>query len=147
MIRGPHPPGGGGGWGGYLGGWKWSGDLLDDMGMTGTMWGWRGRRGDDRDNMGGDNGDDGDHMGTFWGLWGWCGDNGDDTGMTWATRGRWGPCGDHRDNKITKNAITFEQIEIIEFRLKFWDPWAPPTHIHCSWCIAGGCPIPNDSFI
>ena len=37
-------------------------------------------------------------------------------GMTW---GQWGPCG---DNEITKNAITFERIEIIEFCLKIWDP-------------------------
>ena len=34
----------------------------------------------------------------------------------------WGPRGPHGDNKITKNAITFERIEIIEFRLKIWDP-------------------------
>ena len=46
--------------------------------------------------------------------------------MTGMTRGR---CkddgdkrGDHGDNKITKNALTFERIEIIEFRLKIWDP-------------------------
>ena len=47
------------------------------------------------------------------------GDDGDDTGMTGMTRGRRGP---HGDNKITKNAITFERIKIIEFRLKIWDP-------------------------
>ena len=34
----------------------------------------------------------------------------------------WGQPGDHGDNKITKNAITFERIEIIEFCLKIWDP-------------------------
>ena len=39
--------------------------------------------------------------------------------MTW---GRQGQCGDHGDNEITKNAITYEQIEIIKFRLKIWDP-------------------------
>ena len=39
--------------------------------------------------------------------------------MTW---GQWGQCGDHGDNEITKNAITFERIKIIEFRLKIWDP-------------------------
>ena len=74
------------------------------MGSTGTTWG-----GDH-----GDNGDHshGDHMGTFYGLWGRCGDDGDDTGTMW----------DHGDNEITKNAITFERIEIIEFRLKIWDP-------------------------
>ena len=38
------------------------------------------------------------------------------TGTTWGQRG------DHGDNEITKNAITFERIEIIEFRLKIWDP-------------------------
>ena len=52
-------------------------------------------------------------MGTTWER---CGD---DVGTTGTTRGLWGPCG---DNKITKTAITFEQIEIIEFRLKIWDP-------------------------
>ena len=60
------------------------------------------------------------HLRTFWGLLGKHedsqNDDGDDVGMMW---GRQGPC---RDNKITKNAITFEQIEIIEFRLKIWDP-------------------------
>ena len=45
------------------------------------------------------------------------------TGMMWGQRGRCGDDGGPRgDNKITKNAITFEQIEIIEFRLKIWDP-------------------------
>ena len=34
----------------------------------------------------------------------------------------WGQHGDNGDNEITKNAITFERIEIIEFRLKIWDP-------------------------
>ena len=42
-----------------------------------------------------------------------CGDYGDDVGTTWGPRG---------DNEITKNAITFEQIEIIEFCLKICDP-------------------------
>ena len=37
-------------------------------------------------------------------------------GMTGMTRGPRG------DNEITKNAITFERIEIIEFCLKIWDP-------------------------
>ena len=78
---------------------------MDDVGTTGTTWG-----GDNRDQG------HGDHMGTFWGLWGQHGDDGDDTGMTWGQRG------DHGDNEITKNAITFERIEIIEFRLKIWDP-------------------------
>ena len=55
-------------------------------------------------------------METTWGL---SGDDRDDVGMTGMIRGRRGP---HGDNKITKNAITFERIEIIEFRLKIWDP-------------------------
>ena len=71
------------------------------MGTKGTTWG-----GDHRDN--GDH-SHGDHMGTFWGY----GDDMGTTGMTW---------GRHGDNEITKNAITFELIEIIEFRLKIWDP-------------------------
>ena len=48
-------------------------------------------------------------------MWGQCGD---DVGMTGTMRGRQGPRG---DNKITKNAITFERIEIIEFRLNIWE--------------------------
>ena len=120
----PHP-GVGGGWSGCLGGWGWCGDLLDDVGMMGTMRGRHGRRGDHGDNMWRPRGkhvetmettDHGDHMGTFWRLWGWCGDDVGMTGMTW------GWCGDDGDNEITKNAITFEWIEIIEFRLKIWDP-------------------------
>ena len=55
-------------------------------------------------------------MGTTWGP---SGGYGDDVGMTEMTWGPRGPCG---DNEITKNAITFEQIKIIEFCLKFWDP-------------------------
>ena len=58
-------------------------------------------------------------MGTTWGPSGGYGDNGDNTGMMWGQRGQ---RGDHGDNKITKNAITFERIEIIEFHLKIWDP-------------------------
>ena len=54
--------------------------------------------------------------------WGPHGGYGDDVGMTGMMSGRWGQCRDHGDNKITKNAITFERIEIIEFRLKIWDP-------------------------
>ena len=102
------------------------GDHRDDLGTTGTTWG-------------GDHGDHshGDHMTTFWGLWGWCGDDGDDTGITW---GQWGQRGDHRDNKITKNAITFERIEIIEFCLKIWDPWTLPhtcrLQLMCRWGVS-----------
>ena len=58
-------------------------------------------------------------MGTKWGP---SGGYGDDVGMMVMTREQQGQCGDHGDNKITKNAITFEQIEIIEFCLKTWDP-------------------------
>ena len=153
--------------------WGPHGDLLGAMGMTwgwqgwcrddGTMWGWRGWHLDHRDH--GDNihvvpivpmlspvettkttamgttwrpsGGYGDDVGTTGKMWGWW----DDVGMTW---GQCGPCG---DNEITKNAITFEQIEIIEFHLKIWDPWALPhtyrLHLMYSW----GCPITNDSFI
>ena len=54
--------------------------------------------------------------GTTGTMWEQCGDNVGTTGMTRGRRGQ------HGDNKITKNAITFERIEIIEFRLKIWDP-------------------------
>ena len=50
------------------------------------------------------------------------GDDGDNVGMTGMMWGPQGQHGDHGDNEITKNAITFEQIEIIEFCLKIWDP-------------------------
>ena len=52
------------------------GDLLDDVGMTGTTQGRWGRCGDDGDNMWrpqtmettwGPSGDDGDNVGTMWG--------------------------------------------------------------------------------
>ena len=59
-------------------------------------------------------------MGTTWGP---SGGYGDDVGMTWGQRGQ---CGHHGDNEITENAITFERIEIIEFRLKIWDPGTVP---------------------
>ena len=58
-------------------------------------------------------------MGTTWGPSGGYEDN---VGMTRMTQGQQGQCGDHGDNEITKNAITFERIKIIEFRLKIWDP-------------------------
>ena len=92
--------------------------------MTGTTWGQRGQHGDHGDNMGlrprrqwrpqpwRPHGDLLVAMGMMWGQWGRCGDDGDDMGQ----------CGDHGDNEITKNAITFERIEIIEFCLKIWDP-------------------------
>ena len=88
--------------------WGWCRDDGNDTGMMGTM----------GTTWGGDNWDHshGDHMGTLWELWGWCGD---DVGITETMRGwRW----PHGDNEITKNAITFERIEIIEFHLKIWDP-------------------------
>ena len=98
-FKAPQPPRGvGSGWGGYLRGWGWCGNLLDDVGMT---WGWQGRCGDDGDDVGttgttcGDHRDHGDHRpwgphGDLLGLWGWCGDNGYDVGMTgtmWGWRG------------------------------------------------------------
>ena len=77
-------------------------------GTTGTTWG-----GDHRDHRSwGPHGYLLGAMGTTWGQQGQCGD---DVGVTGAT---WGPWGPHGDNEITKNAITFEQIEIFEFRLK-----------------------------
>ena len=121
------------------------GDDRDDMGM---MWGWRGWRGDHGDHI--------DNigwrpwrqrrpqrpqvMGTTWGpSWGY----GDDVGMTgtmWGWWGWWGQCGDHGDNEITKNAITFEWIEIIEFCLKIWDPWTLPhtcrLQLICRWGVS-----------
>ena len=81
------------------------------MGMMGTTWG--------VDNGDHSHGGCGDYMGTFWGLWGQCANDRDDVGTTGTIWGPWGPCG---DNEITKTAITFEQIEIIEFHLKIWDP-------------------------
>ena len=106
----------------------------DDVGMTGMTWGWRGDKGDNNGVETTETTGHGDHMGTFWGLWGQCGDDRDDTGMTWGWRGQ---RGDHGDNEITKNAITFERIEIIEFHLKIWDPWTLPhtcrLQLMCRW--------------
>ena len=148
-FRAPHTPGGWGGWSGCLGGWRWCGDLLDDVGMTGMTWGWRGWCGDNGDDMGmtgmtwGPRGQHGVEttettaMETTWGPSGGYGDNVGTARMKWGWRGMmgmmwgpWGPCG---DNKITKNAITFEWIEIIEFCLKIWDPWAPPPHTYTAF--------------
>ena len=144
-FRAPHPLQGRGG---YLGGWRWCGDLLDNGGMT---WGWQewhgddgGRCGNHGDNMGtmettwgGDNGDHshGDLVGAMGTMWAWCGD---DVGTTW---GWWGQWGDHGDYVGTmKNAITFEQIVIIEFCLKIWDPWALlytyRLHLMCRWGVS-----------
>ena len=76
----------------------------------------------------GDHGDHGDHrpcgphgdlLGAMEMMWGQQGRCGDDMGMMGMT---WGPRGPHGDNEITKNAITFEQIKVIEFCLKIWDP-------------------------
>ena len=55
-------------------------------------------------------GDDGDNVGTTWGQ---CRDN---------MGTMWGQHEDHGDHEITKNAITFELIKIIQFCLKIWDP-------------------------
>ena len=114
----------------------------DDVGMTGTMWGPRGPWGqhgvETTETMETtETTDHGDNMGTFWGLWGWCADDGDDTGTTGMT---WGQHGYHGDNEITKNAITFEWIKIIEFRLKIWDPWTLPhtcrLQLMCRWGVS-----------
>ena len=98
--------------------WGCCADDRDYVGMTGTMWGQH--RVETMETMEttamgttwGPSGGYGDDVGMIGTMWGQCGDH----GTTWGPRG---PCG---DNKITKNAITFEQIEIIEFRLKIWNP-------------------------
>ena len=93
------------------------GDNRDDVGMTGMTgttcgdhrpWGPSRGYGDNMRTTG--------MTGTMWGQ---CGDDRDEVGMTGTMRGQRGPRG---DNKITKNAITFERIEIIKFCLKIWDP-------------------------
>ena len=143
----------------FFGLWGWRGrwgQCGDDVGTMGTTWGWHGDNGDDVGTMGKTCGDHrpwrphGDllgamgTMGTTWGRcgmtgmkWGWCGDNRDSVGMTGTMRGQQGPCG---DNKITKNAITFEWIEIIEFCLKIWDPWSLPhtcrLQLMCRWGVS-----------
>ena len=112
----------------------------DDMGTTGTTcgrpWTPQGQHVETTETT--ETTDHGDHMGTFWGLWGWCGDdNGDDMGTTGMMWGPQGQCGNYGDNKITKNTITFGRIEIIEFRLKIWDPWTLlhtcRLHLMCRW--------------
>ena len=142
-FRAPHPPGGWewvewvpGGLGMMLGPSRQCGHDGDNTGMT---WGPRGQHGVETTETTETTGH-GDHMGTFWGLWGWHGDDGDDTGMMGMTWGWWRQRGDHRDNEITKNAITFEQIKIIELRLKIWDPWTF-THtcrlqLMCRWGVS-----------
>ena len=54
----------------------------------------------------------GDDVGMTGATWGQRGDDGDDVGMTGMMWGRRGQCGDHGDNEITKNAITFECIDV-----------------------------------
>ena len=113
------------------------------------MWGWQGwcgNHGDNGDNMGWRQrrpqpwGPHGDLLGAMGMTWGWQGWHGDDVGMMGMMWGPWGQCGDHKDNEITKNAITFEQIEIIEFRLKIWDPWTllhtRRLHLMCRWRVS-----------
>ena len=58
-----------------------------------------------------------DHVGMMWGQQGQCRDNVGMTGMMQR------PHRDQGGHQITKNAITLEQIEIIRFCLKIWDPW------------------------
>ena len=115
--------------------WGPSGGYGDNRDNTGMTWGQRIRCGDDGDNMGwrprrqrrpqrpqvmettwGPSGGYGDNVGMTGTTQGQCGDN---MGTTWGRRGQHG---DHGDNEITKNAITFERIEIIEFCLKILDP-------------------------
>ena len=131
--------------------WRLREDDEDDVrmtGMMGTTWrqhggnggmGWRQRRPQPwrvwRPH--------GDLLGTIgmtWGQQGQCGDDEYNVGTMW---GRWGP---HGDNKITKNASTFEQIEIIEFCLKIWDPLALPHTYRLIWCVGGGMSYPKWHF-
>ena len=131
----------------FWGLWGWCGDDGDDMGTT---WGWRG---DHRDNIGWRPQRQRrprrpQVMETTWGPSGGYGDDVGTMGMTRGWRGRQGQRGDHGDNEITKNAITFERIEIIEFRLKIWDPWTLPHTCRLQlMCWLVGCPIPNGIFI
>ena len=147
----PHPPWGGGGWVGCVseglgmmwGLSRWCGD---DMGMTGTMWGWQGRCGEDGDDMGTTGTTCGDHEDNMWRpqtmgtTWGPSEGYGDDVGMMGTMWGWRGQHGDNGNHEITKTAITFEWIEIIEFRLKIWDPWTLlPTcglHLMCRWGVS-----------
>ena len=133
-----------GGYGMMWGWWGWHGD---DVGMTGTTWWQQGQHGDHGDNMGwrprrqrrpqplGPHGDLLGAMGMMWGQWGW---HGDDMG-TMGTM--WGQCGDHGDNEIT-----FEQIEIIEFSLKIWDPWTLPHTCRLQLMYRWGVSYPKCHF-
>ena len=62
------------------------------MGMTGTTFGQRGQYVETTDH--------GDHMGTFWGLWGRGDDrdNGDDVGRPQTMETTWGPSGGYGDD-------------------------------------------------
>ena len=114
--------------------WRWCGD---DMGMMGTMWWQHGdnngtrddiEMGDHRDDMGtrGDNVGQqrwhGDHEGTVEMMWRQCGDNMET--MWWP----WGP-------QISKNAIKFERIKIIQFCLKIYDLWRHPHLWVAVWVV------------
>ena len=136
-------------------GTTWGGDHGDHshgdhMGTFWGLWGWWGWHGDDGDDVGMTWGPWGQHgvettettaMGTFLGLWGQCRGwqewHRDNMGMTWGWQWQ---CGDHGDNEITKNAITFEWIKIIEFCLKIWDPWTLPhtcrLQLMCRWGVS-----------
>ena len=119
----------------------------DHMGTFWELWGQCGDDGDDTGTTWGRRGDHGDNMG--WRPrrqqrrprrpqpWGPHGDLLGAMGMTGTTWGWRGQRGDHADNEITKNAITFERIEIIEFRLKIWDPWTLShtcrVQLMCRW--------------
>ena len=113
--------------------WGPSGGYGDDVGTTGMTWGQRGLQGP-WGKHGEETTEQTTAMGTTWRPSGGYGDDGDDTRMMWGRRGQ---PGDDGDNKITKNAITFEQIKIIEFCLKIWDPWTLPhtctLQLMCRW--------------
>ena len=110
--------------------WGPSRQCGDDGENVGTMWGPRGQHGVETTETTEETMET-TAMGTTWGP---SRGYGDDVGMTGTM---WGQRGDQGDNKITKNAITFEQIEIIEFRLKIWDPWTLPhtcrLQLMCRW--------------
>ena len=80
------------------------------------------------------------------GGWGWCGGHIDDVRMMGTMGTMWGWWGQHGNNMGTtgttksQNKITFEQIKIIQFCLKIWDPW---TLLHtyrldliCWWVVS-----------
>ena len=51
------------------------------------------------------------------------------------------------ETQITRIAITLEQIEIIQFCLKIWDPWIILHTYRLGFMCKWGCPIPNGPFM